>query len=104
MQRLGASTILRPATGAVSNQEFRDLPSKGGSGHVESRVACIEVVSNLGVEEVRGRVACRADTGRRSRKSGTASQTPGYLFGVAGHDDADEFLKTGGRGWRRFHV
>jgi hypothetical protein len=45
-------------------------------------------MSDIGEEEVRGFSACRAHVGRRRRQSRIASQAPGYLVDVSGHDRA----------------
>ena len=51
VKRLRSPAIFRSAIGSVRNQEFRDLAPKCRSSHVESRVARIEVVSDIGEEK-----------------------------------------------------
>jgi hypothetical protein len=65
MERLRSSAVPRPAVRSIRDQEYRHLTPKCRSGHMQGRVARIEVVSD--VREVEGRtlLACRAHGGRR---------------------------------------
>jgi hypothetical protein len=47
MKGLRASTIFRSAIGSMRNQKFRNFTPKCPGGHVERRVARIEIVSEI---------------------------------------------------------
>jgi hypothetical protein len=54
MKRLRPATIPRSAIGSMLDQEFRNRPPKCRGSHVESGVARVEVMSDVGEEERSG--------------------------------------------------
>ena len=96
MKWFRSASILRSAPGSVRHQELRNRAPKCRSSHVESGVARIKVVSDVGEEKGRGLLTCSALVGRRRREGRTAGQTPGHLVDVPVHDHADEIKKDGG--------
>ena len=59
VERLRSSAIPRAAICPMGYQQCRDRPPKCSRGHVEGRVARVEVVSDVGKEEGRALLACR---------------------------------------------
>jgi hypothetical protein len=54
MQRLGSATVARSDIGAGGDQDLGRWTPKGGCRHVQRRIALIEIVGDLGEEEVLG--------------------------------------------------
>jgi hypothetical protein len=72
MQRFRPSSISRPAVGSVRNQQFSNRAPECRGSHVESRIATIEIVTDLGKEEIESFLSRRAGLGRCRRQSGRA--------------------------------
>src|SRR5882672_46704 len=60
MKRLCSLAIPRPTICSVRDQQCGDLTPKCRRGHMESRVASIEIVSDVGKKEGGTVLACRA--------------------------------------------
>jgi hypothetical protein len=54
VERLRSTAIFRSAIGCLRNQELRNPAPKCRGSHVQSGVARIEVVSDVGEEKCRG--------------------------------------------------
>ena len=93
VKRLRPSAISCAPLGSVRNQEFRNLAPKCRGSHMKSRIAGIEVVSDVGEEKGRGPLTRRAHARRGRGKSRTGSQMARHLVDVPVHDDADEIRK-----------
>jgi hypothetical protein len=63
MQWFCASSISRSAVGSVRDQELGNWAPKCRRSHVESRIAAIEVVTDIGKEETGGCLSRRANLG-----------------------------------------
>ncbi len=63
MKRLRSTTVLRTTVCLMPYQKRHNLIPKCRRGHVQSRVASIEVMSNVGKEEGGAIAACRAYVG-----------------------------------------
>jgi hypothetical protein len=77
MKWFRSASIPRLAIGSMRNQEFCNRAPKCRGRHVESRIAAIEVVSDLDEEKGRRQLPRRALVGRRSGKTRIAGQAAG---------------------------
>jgi hypothetical protein len=77
MKWFRSASIPRSAIGSMRNQEFCNRAPKCRGRHVESRIAAIEVVSDLDEEKGRRQLPRRALVGSRSGKTRIAGQAAG---------------------------
>jgi hypothetical protein len=61
MQRFRSSSISRSGVGSVRNQELGNRAPKCRRSHMEGRIAAIQIVTDIGKEEVCGSLPGRAD-------------------------------------------
>ncbi len=102
MQRFRSSSISRPAVGAVRNQELGNRAAECRRSHVESRIAAIEIVTDIGKEEVGGCLSRRADLGRSRGESGSACHTAGHLVKRPADDEPNKIKESCVRGPHQF--
>ena len=104
MQWLCASSISRSAVGSVRDQDLGNRAPKCRRRHVESRIAAIEIVTDIFEEEVGGCLSRRADRGRRRGQGRRACQTAGHLVKRPAYDEPNEIKEGGVCSLHRFHV
>jgi hypothetical protein len=90
MQRFRSSPISRSAVGSVRNQELGNRAPKCRCRHVERRIAAIEIVTDIGNEEVEDSLSRRADLGRCRSESRSVGQTAGHLVKRPAYDEPNE--------------
>ena len=104
MQRFRSSSISRPAVGSARNQDFGNRAPKCRRRHVESRIATIEIVTDIGKGEVGGCLSRRADLAGCRRQSRSACHTAGHLVDRPAYDEPNEIKEGCVRGRYLFHV
>ena len=98
MQRLGTAAIRCPDACTCIDQELGYRPPKGRRRHVQCRIALIEVMGNVGEEEITGILSRRARLCRCGGELGIRRQPLRDRVEISGDHRPDEVEKISAHG------
>jgi hypothetical protein len=90
VQWLRSSAIFRSAVGPVRNEQFGYGAPECRGSHVESGVAAIEVMTDVGEEKGGGALSHRADLGRCRSQSRNPGHPAGHLLNRPACNESNE--------------